>query len=63
MRFVEYKVALGQVFIPELQFFPVNIILLMLHTGIHLNSTCHHDKWVNLAQFKQSNAHSDTGDH
>jgi hypothetical protein len=63
MRFVEDKVALGQVFIPELQFFRVNIILLMLHTGIHLHSTLHHDKWVNLANFKQNNAHSDTGDH
>ena len=63
MRFVEDKVALGQVIIPELHFFPVNIILLMLCTGIHLHSTLHHDKWVNLAHFKQNNAHSDTGDH
>jgi len=63
MRFVVDKVALGQVFLPVLQFFPVNIILLMLHTGIHLHSTLHHDNWVNLAHFKQSNARPDTGEH
>jgi hypothetical protein len=63
MRFVEDEVALGQVFIPVLQFFPVNIILLMLNTGIHLHSSLHHDKWVKLAHFQHSNARSDTGDH
>jgi hypothetical protein len=46
MRCVEDKVALGQVLIPGLQFFPVGIIALTLHTGIHLHSTFHHNKWV-----------------
>jgi hypothetical protein len=63
MRFVEDKMALGQVFIPVLQFFPVNIILLMFHTGIHLQSTLHHNKWLNLAHFKQSYTRSDIRDH
>jgi hypothetical protein len=64
LEFVVDKVALGQVFIQELRFSPVNIIPTLLHTHLHLYvALTRRAKGRSLGTLKKGIAVSKMGNH